>query len=254
MEVYLSIVIFIFGILFGSFFNVVGYRLPKGLSLIHPGSFCPKCNHKLKWYELIPIFSFLIQRGKCRKCKCQISFFYPCIELLTGILFVISYFLFNITPEFFIAVLVSSFFVIVIVSDVNYLIIPDETTFFFSFSIIILKFFLFDYNIGIHSILNGMFLFAIMFLIMLLGNKIFNKESLGGGDIKLMFFVGTVLSLSNGLFAIFLASFLALPMSIYVYVFKKNRVIPFGPFILLATIIIFFTQIDFLDLLTNITS
>ena len=254
MELYLIIVIFIFGTLFGSFFNVVGYRLPKGLSIVHPGSFCPKCNHKLRWYELIPLFSFFIQKGKCRMCKCQISLFYPCIELLTGILFVISYLFFNLTPEFLIAILVSSFFVIVIVSDVNYLIIPDETTFFFSFIIIILKFILFDYKVGIHSILNGMFLFAIMFLIMLLGNKIFNKESLGGGDIKLMFFVGTVLSLSNGLFAIFLSSFLALPMSIYVYVRKKNRIIPFGPFILFATLIILFGQVDFIELLSNIVS
>lgn len=254
MEVYLLIIIFILGTLFGSFFNVVGYRLPKGLSIVYPGSFCPKCNHKLKWYELIPIFSFLIQKGKCRKCKCRISLFYPGIELLTGVLFVISYLVFNLTPEFLIAILVSSFFVIVIVSDFNYLIIPDEITLFFSTSIIIVDFIFYNAITCFQAVFRGIILFATMYLIMLLGNKIFKKESLGGGDIKLMFFVGTVLPICNGFFSIFFSSVLALPISIFNYVKNKNKVIPFGPFILLATIVILFSKIDFFKLLSNITS
>ena len=77
MEVYFTIIVFIFGTLLGSFYNVVGYRLPKGLSLIKPGSFCPKCKHSLKWYELIPVLSFMIQRGKCRECKDKTVFGKP---------------------------------------------------------------------------------------------------------------------------------------------------------------------------------
>lgn len=253
MEFYLAVIVFVFGTLLGSFYNVVGYRLPKGLSIVRPGSFCPKCNHSLKWYELIPIFSFVIQKGKCRKCKCNISYFYPLMELLTGILFVISYLLFGFSFEFLIAILISSFFVIVIVSDVNYLVIPDETTIFFSLAIIIIKLIAYGIEACIKSILYGMFLFAVMYIIMLIGNKLFKKESLGGGDIKLMFFVGTILSLPNGLFAIFLSSFLALPISLYAYLKNKNRVIPFGPFILLAAFIIFAFDIDVLDLLAYLT-
>ena len=131
MVVIYSIVVFIYGLLFGSFFNVVGYRLPNGLSIIKPGSFCPKCNHSLKWYELIPVFSFIIQKGKCRKCGCRISLFYPLIELLTGILFLISYLVFGFSIEFILSILISSFLVIVIVSDFSYLVIPDEVTIFF---------------------------------------------------------------------------------------------------------------------------
>ena len=82
MEIYYSTLIFVFGLLLGSFYNVVGYRIPNNMSIIKPGSFCPKCKHELKWYELIPVFSFLIQGGKCKKCKCRISFFYPIIESL----------------------------------------------------------------------------------------------------------------------------------------------------------------------------
>lgn len=253
MEFYLTVIVFVFGTLLGSFYNVVGYRLPKGLSIVRPGSFCPKCNHSLKWYELIPILSFVIQRGKCRKCKCNISPFYPLMELLTGILFAASYLLFGFSSEFLIAILISSFLVIVIVSDVNYLVIPDETTIFFSLAIIIIKLIANGIETCIRSILYGMFLFAIMYIIMLIGNRLFKKESLGGGDIKLMFFVGTILSLPNGLFAIFLSSFLALPVSLYTYVKNKNRVIPFGPFILLAALIIFAFDIDVLKLLAYLT-
>ena len=128
MEVYFTIIVFIFGTLLGSFYNVVGYRLPKGLSLIKPGSFCPKCNHSLKWYELIPVLSFMIQRGKCRECKCKISWFYPTIEFTTGILFMISYLIFGFSVEFFIACVIVTFFVIVIVSDTKYLVIISILT------------------------------------------------------------------------------------------------------------------------------
>ena len=69
MELYYSTLVFIYGLLMGSFYNVVGYRIPNNMSIVKPGSFCPKCKHELKWYELIPVFSFLIQCGKCRKCK-----------------------------------------------------------------------------------------------------------------------------------------------------------------------------------------
>ena len=87
MNLLITIYFWIIGCIFGSFFNVVGYRVPNGLSIIKPGSFCPKCNHKLKWYELIPIFSYLVQKGKCRSCNERISVIYPAVELSTGILF-----------------------------------------------------------------------------------------------------------------------------------------------------------------------
>lgn len=250
MEVYFTVLVFVFGTLLGSFYNVVGYRLPKGLSLVKPsGSFCPKCNHSLRWYELVPIFSFLIQKGKCRKCKCNISLFYPCIELLTGILFTISYILFGFSPEFLIAAIISSFLVIVIVSDINYLEIPDEVTIFFSILVIVINFAFFGVSYGLRSILYALFLFGTMYLIMLVGNQLFKKESLGGGDIKLMFFVGTILNPINGMFQIFLSSFIALPISLYVYLKKKNKIIPFGPFILLALLIIYLLQIDIMSIL-----
>ena len=119
MEIIYIVFIFIIGCIFGSFFNVVGYRVPNELSIVRPGSFCPKCKHSLRWYELIPIFSFLIQKGKCRDCKEKISIIYPVVELTTGILFVSSYLIFGFSNQFLVALLVSSFTMIVIVSDIS---------------------------------------------------------------------------------------------------------------------------------------
>lgn len=267
MEIFYSICVFLYGLLFGSFFNVVGYRIPNNLSIVKPRSFCPKCKHQLEWYELIPLVSFLIQKGKCRSCKCKISAFYPIIELLTGILFLISYLFFGFSSSFAFAILLSSFLVIVIVSDFNYLIISDEVTIFFSVSSVILQFCLFGIEMGISAIVYGIFMFSMMYVIMMLGNKIMKEESLGGGDVKLMFFVGTIMSivnpisftnfstyalLINSFFEIFLSSCLAIPVAIINYFSKKERMVPFGPFILLAALIIYLTSFNIMDFLLSI--
>jgi len=267
MELFYSIFIFVFGLIFGSFYNVVGYRIPNGLSIIKPGSFCPKCKHKLKWYELIPVLSFLIQGGKCRKCRCRISLFYPTIELLTGLLFLLSYLTFGFSPEFVISILTSSFLVIVVVSDFNYLIIPDEVTIVFSVASIVLQVLLFGFEPALSAIVYGLFMFSMMYVIMILGSKIMKEEALGGGDVKLMFFVGTVISVANPIvfsefskysllinsfFEIFLASVLAIPVAIAAYFSRKERIVPFGPFILLSAYIILLTSFNIMDILVKI--
>ena len=178
------IVFFIIGIVLGSFYNVVGYRLPQGESIIKPKySYCPNCHSRLKWYELIPILSYIIQLGKCRHCHNKISFSYPMIELLTGIMFAVSFYSFGYSYNLIIALVLSSLFSIVIVSDVNFLIIPDEVTIISAIIIMIAKFL--DNGIigGLKAIGSGILLFTVMYLIMLLGNFMFKKDSLGGGDI-----------------------------------------------------------------------
>ena len=91
MRIFLITVLFILGTIFGSFYNVVGYRIPKGESILYPSSHCTKCNHKLGFFELIPILSFVFLGGKCSNCKIKISLFYPFFELLTGICFSLSF-------------------------------------------------------------------------------------------------------------------------------------------------------------------
>ena len=106
MEVYYTICFFIFGLVFGSFFNVVGYRLPLKMSLISPSSHCPKCNHKLSSSELIPVFSYLIQGGKCKNCKNKIPVFYPIFETITGVLFALTYIVYGFSIDTIISLVV----------------------------------------------------------------------------------------------------------------------------------------------------
>ena len=267
MEIFFAVFVFIYGLLFGSFFNVVGYRIPNNLSIVKPVSFCPKCQHKLNWYELIPVLSFLIQKGKCRKCKCNISLFYPLMELLTGILFLISYLIFGFNAQFVMSILISSFLVIVIVSDFNYLVISDEVTIFFSIVSIVLQFFLFGTEMVLSSIVYGVFMFSMLYVIMLFGNIIMKEEAMGGGDVKLMFFIGTIISivnpisfsnfstyclLVNSFFEVFLASCLAIPVAFINYFSKKERMVPFGPFILLSALIILLTSFNIMDFILKL--
>lgn len=244
MRIIYTIFMLIMGTIFGSFYNVVGYRIPNGLSIVKPGSFCPKCNHSLKWYELIPVFSYLFQQGKCRNCKERISIIYPMVEITTGILFAVSYYVFGFSYELILALIVSSFLVIVIVSDINYLIIPDEVTFFFCLLLFLVRLIIDGFEASIFTLGYGLILFGIMYLIMILGNWFFKKESMGGGDVKLMFFVGMATGPILGIFSIFLSSVIALPLSLMMYLKDRDNVIPFGPFILIATFIIILFGID----------
>jgi len=244
MRVLYTIFMLIMGCIFGSFYNVVGYRIPNGLSIVKPGSFCPKCNHSLKWYELIPVLSYLFQNGRCKCCKERISIIYPMVEITTGILFAVSYYIFGFSYELILSLIISSFLVIVIVSDINYLIIPDEVTFFFCILLFLIKLFIEGFTPSIYSLASGLLLFGVMYLIMVLGNFIFKKESMGGGDVKLMFFVGMATGPILGIFSIFLSSVIALPLSLLVYIKDKNNVIPFGPFILIAAFIIVLFGMD----------
>lgn len=237
---YYIIIFFIIGLIFGSFFGVVGSRLSEEKSIVKPGSHCDFCGHELKWYELIPVFSYVFQKGKCISCGKSLSIMYPIIELITGLLFAISYYYFGFSKELIIALFIASYLSIVIISDVGYYIIPDEVTAFFCIVTVVVKIICFGLNNTIFSILSGILLFCIMYCIMLLGNKVFKKETLGGADIKLMAFVGLVLSPALGIFNIFVASVLALPISLYFLIRNKDGMIPFGPFLLTALFLIYF--------------
>lgn len=249
METYYTIIVFIFGTLFGSFFNVVGYRLPKEESIIFPSSHCPNCNHKLGMLELIPIFSFLCLGGKCKKCHTKISWIYPIFELCTGVLFALSYIIFGFDIDFIIALTFISVLLIIIVSDIRYMIIPDEVLF-VGITCLFAEIFIKSGWVGcLEALVHGLISFGIMFLFKCMGDFLFKKESMGGGDIKLMFLFGMVLGWPLALISIFLASFIGLPISIYIVARKKTNIIPFGPFLSVAAMILFFTQIDFQGIL-----
>jgi len=244
------ILFFILGIFLGSFFMVVADRVPKEESIVFPPSHCNFCNHRLSPLELIPIFSFIIQRGKCKNCKEKLSVLYPLFEFVCGILFALAYISFGFSLELIIALTFISMIMIIVLSDIEYMIIPDSvlitTTIILSLEVI----FIYGFKqLGI-NIINGLIAFIFMYLLRLFGNFLFKQESMGGGDIKLMFLFGFVLGFDMSICSVFLAAIIGLPISLILLKIKKNNVIPFGPFLSIAAIIILLLKLDFQTILS----
>ena len=255
MEYYYLIVSFIFGITLGSFYNVVGYRVPKKQSLIYPSSHCTTCNHKLGASELVPFFSYLFQKGKCKHCGSKISLFYPIFELSTGILFALSYYIYGSSIDFLITISFISMLLIIIISDYQMMIIPDEVLISSSIIISILLFVKGGIPLLATSLINGIISFSLMFILKKMGDFIFKKESMGGGDIKLLFTFGLVFGWKMSIISIFIASFIALPVAIYFSFKYKNKKyieddeipensIPFGPFLAMGAILIHISKVN----------
>lgn len=252
IELLYYLIFFILGSVFGSFYNVLGLRLPNNESVVFPSSHCPKCNHELKWYELIPILSFIFLKGRCKECKEKISLLYPMNELFCGILFVVSYYSYGFSLELIIALTLSSLLVLVIASDLTYMIIPDSFTIVSSLIIIVVKLLSVGVMDTLVSIGYGIISFGIMYLIMKLGTWLFKKDCMGGADIKLMFVVGLALDPLLAMLVIVIASVLALPGALYAYFKNKEHMIPFGPFLVLGLLILYFTKFNMYDLLALI--
>lgn len=245
MDIYYTITLFILGIFLGSFFNVVGSRLPVGESIIYPASHCTNCGHFLKPYELIPIFSFLFQKGKCTKCKTKLSWKYPIYELVTGFLFALCYIIFGLKSPIIIALTFVSALIIIMIGDIEYYIIPDEIILFFGGALLLEILFIHGIKYALLHALSGILSFLLMYGVKRFGDFIFKKESMGGGDIKLMFLIGLVIGFPMSIITIFLSSFIGLPISLFILFYKKTNIIPFGPFLGIAAILILFSKFDF---------
>ena len=231
--------IFIIGAIFGSFYGVVGTRLPEEKSIVKPGSHCEKCGHILKWYENIPLISYIFLGGHCKKCKTPIGFVYFMTELLSGCLFALCYKVFGISYEFFIAVILSSLVIIIFVSDSKYMIINDSPLVVSAILIFIIKWLDTGIVSALMSLVYGLIIFGVAYLLMLFGSLAFKQEALGGGDIKLSFVAGMVLGVKLGIIYIVLASFLAFPYAVYVTLKNKDNMLPFGPFLVSSLLIIY---------------
>ena len=245
MELYIYIILFIFGSIMGSFLNVLAVRLSNNESIIWPSSHCHSCEHKLKWYELIPIISYIIQGGKSRCCKNRIPISYLVVEIVTAVLYMVSYHSFGISYDFVISLIFISSLIVIIVSDIEYMIILDEVLAVGSIIIILLELMFFGLDYTVNMIFSGILAFASMFVIKLIGDRIFKKESMGGGDIKLMFLFGIVIGYALSICDIFLATFIAFPVAIYILFSRKDSLIPFGPFLAMGAILIHISKIDF---------
>lgn len=253
MNFSILLLFFILGTIFGSFYNVVGYRVPKGESLVYPPSHCPNCNHKLGPLELIPILSFLLLGRKCKNCKQKISWFYPIFEFCSGILFALSYVVFGFSLECLLSIVFISMLLIIIISDYQTMTIPDSVLIVFSAMIVIIKYFMVGAEgVGI-ALLNGLASFTFMLLLRLFGDFLFKKESMGGGDIKLLAVFGLTFGFPMSVISVFISAVLGLPISLIILKRKSTHEIPFGPFLAMAAILIVLFKLDFNTVINFLT-
>ena len=251
---------FLLGVVFGSFLNVVILRIPKGESVVFGASHCPVCHEKLKPWHNVPLFSWIFLAGKCAFCKTKISFQYPLIELVSGIIFVIIANKFGLElPAFFIAM---SFLMLLALSviDFRYKMIPDSLNLLAIFFAIIGA-----WNInGVITNFENALLFAGGFTLLRFAlsyyltssvykaglktktswNKHYDRtpfiEAMGEGDIMVSATMGALLGIKLGLVAVFLSALLALPVMLFVLnKSKEQQRVPFVPFLALATFIVY---------------
>jgi len=227
--------IFLCGLIVGSFLNAVIYRLDSGESIVKSRSHCPKCGHVLAWYELVPIFSFVIQGGKCRECKGGISWQYPIVELATAILFVLV--LYYNLPLLY-TLTISSLLMVIFVYDLKHYIIPDKIIY---PAILVSGIFVWQhatYNIQytIYAAIGASVFFAAMFFAS-------RGKWMGFGDVKLAFFMGLFLGWPNILVGLFAAFMLGGIIGMGLIVCGKKTMksqVPFGPFLVTGTFIAMF--------------
>ncbi len=256
MEIILfeKITVVIFGLIMGSFYNVLIYRLPREISIVFPRSRCPKCGHIIPWYYNIPVVSFLYLKGKCHYCGKPISVRYPIVEILTSLFFYFSFIKFGLTLEFAAVLLFGSIFFILFFTDLDMRILPDELTLGGSVLAIVYSFFRKDitYQIALIGALIGFLIFIGSYLFFL---KIKKKEGLGWGDIKLIILIGAFFGPLKMLLIIILSSILGiLVWSFIALVFKEGKEyeLPFGSFLGLVSLFFIFYGNSFMMFYNNI--
>jgi len=233
------ILIFILGLIVGSFCNVCIYRIPKNESIIYPASHCPKCRTTIKPVDNIPLLSYILLKGRCRNCGSKISIQYPVVELLTGMIYLIIYLIYGLSIQSLIYIILSSALIIIAFIDLNEQIVPDVISLPGIGVGLILSFFV-PYLSFINSALGVVVGGGIILIIALVGSMIFKKEAMGGGDIKLAAMIGAFLGWRYTIISLFLGFFLGALAGIFLILSKiksKEDMVPFGPFIALGSLI-----------------
>ena len=239
--------------LWGSFANVCIYRLPQDKGVVSGRSYCPKCKKKIVWYDNIPLISYFLLSGKCRKCKKKISFQYALVEFISILSFLIVYYLYGISLTSVLLMILSLSFIIIFFIDLKHFIIPNVLT----FSMMALGFVKsFDPNLNpmfpnyINSLIGGIIGFGIIWLIIFFYKQIRKKEGMGLGDAKLFAVIGFWFGWISIPFIIFLSSVIAL-ISVVPDLMKNSKKlstqIPFGPYIILGAIFYLVFQNKFIN-------
>ena len=232
------------GAIFGSFLNVSIYRLPKKVSVVRPGSMCPNCGHKIAWYENIPILSYIFLRGRCSSCRTKISIIYPLVEIVTGLICLTLFLAYGLTFKTLILFIMFSSLVVASFIDQQIHEIPDVITI-PGIVLGLLISLIFPEISGNASVLKSVINSALgivvgggsLYIIGYVGEFIFKKEAMGGGDIKLLAMIGAFLGWKVAILTFFIAPFLGAIAGIIVKIKDKKDIIPYGPYLSLASLI-----------------
>ncbi len=229
---------FLFGLCIGSFLNVCIFRIPESRSIVRPPSSCPGCATPIKFYDNIPVLSYVLLGGKCRRCKMPISIRYPLVELLTGLFVLALYFKFGLTVETPIYFVFVATLLVITFIDIDHKIIPDLISLpgipiFFIVSLAVPSTTVLDSVLGILA--GG----GILFAIAQLWSRLRNIEAMGMGDVKLLAMIGALIGWQGVLFTIFVSSaagsLVGLPLMLSKGEDLKMEV-PFGPFLALGAV------------------
>lgn len=245
----MSILIFIYGLLIGSFLNVCIYRIPKEESIAFPSSHCPSCNTSLKWYDNIPLFSYIGLGGRCRYCRGSISIQYPAIELFNALIYLLLFYKFKMSLDFVFYALISSTLIVITLIDLRDMIIPDSLV----ITILILSFLhkassymVYKTPINLMDSVLGLLIAGGVFLAIV----ILSGGGMGGGDVTLIGALGFVVGLRPILLTMFLSFILGGSISVFLLVTKvktRKDPIPFGPFIVLSFMISLFSAREIIN-------
>ncbi len=247
MQTLIILYIAVLGLIIGSFLNVCIYRIPTEQSIISPPSHCTGCNTRLKALDLIPVFSWVFLRGKCRYCGEKVSARYPIVEGLTSIVFVLSYLRFSISVEFLAAIVLSCLLICEAFVDFDLKIIPNEFIVAGMLSGTALFVYNWFYPVSIYGdrvwynpiigIVSGA---GTLLLIAIVGSVAYKTDAMGMGDVKLLavvgLFLGWRLTLVALLFSVIIAAITSLVLILLKKINSKSEV-PFGPFIAIGTFI-----------------
>ncbi len=227
-ELAIVVFIFIFGIIIGSFLNVLIYRIPKGDSIAYPASKCQSCQTPLKWYHNIPIFSWIFLRGKCGFCGEKISIQYPIIELVTGIIAVSLFYKLGLVWYMPIIFVVFALLLALVMIDFKYMAVPDNL------NLLALALAVISPNV-LGSLHDALLSAGGLTLLRYYLSFFLNKEAMGEGDIIVAGTMGALLGFPLFFYALFLSAILAIVPSLM----AKDRAVPFVPFLAMATFIVY---------------
>ena len=241
------IIVFIFGSIWGSFSNVCIHRIPYNISVIKGRSHCPSCKKQIRWYDNIPLLSFIVLKAKCRECSAKIDLKYFLVELISALNFVFIFYLFGFSSTTVLFFILSIFFIITIFIDLKHFIIPNEIT----FSLMMIGFLKsFDPNLNqylfpnyINSLIGGFAGYSVIWVIIYAYKKLRNKEGMGLGDAKLLSAIGFWFGWISIPFILFFSSFVALIFAVPSLMNKSKNMssqIAYGPYLVLGCVLYLF--------------